>query len=705
MEYEYNEEFFARSANKKAVAMWAVMGFVLSAAYAIEIIKGLRSVSYYLIFLALCWGPFIAGLITLKIKGVGTPIFKYIMTIGYGVFFTFVVMSTQTGLTFVYSLPLVSMLVLYKNRNLIIMSGIGNVLILIVSVIVKIMGGANAPSDITAYEIQILATILCYAGYVLSINHLNHSDGAMLDSVKNNLDRVVTTIGQVKVASTEVVDGVTVVRELAEENREGARNVVSSMEELAGNNEVLNQTVDSSMDMTENIDSQVEHVAELTEHIVKLVDETVEHANASSEELANVVESTNTMAQLSTEVEKILAEFREQFEMVKEETGTIEGITAQTNLLALNASIEAARAGDAGKGFAVVADEIRNLSMGTQNSSGSIRSALEHLEETSDKMTDSVTQVIRLIYETQDKITKVNDSVNAISEDSEQLGSEIQIIDSAIKEVENANKNMVDNMKQVKDIMVLVNDSVDNSEETTKVMLSKYAETSRNVINIENVVGKLMEELGTGGFMGIDDVQPGMTVFVSPAGRETGENHELKTSVVLMEENVIYVNASRDAERFFGTSNTKQQYNVRVVVNNTMYEWKTVTIVKGDKTGIPYYKIMITTNPIVTNRRKYPRLSIKNACTLMLESDEKEFRGKMVNISAGGVAFASKEPALVNSVGQHVKIQIHNFELEQESELEGIIIRVTDNEGEYIVGCRMASDNKAIRDYVEEKLK
>ena len=54
------------------------------------------------------------------------------------------------------------------------------------------------------------------------------------------------------------------------------------------------------------------------------------------------------------EVDHILHDFKSEFEMVKEETGTIDNISSQTNLLALNASIEAARAGEADKSFAVV---------------------------------------------------------------------------------------------------------------------------------------------------------------------------------------------------------------------------------------------------------------------------------------------------------------------------------------------------------------
>ena len=45
------------------------------------------------------------------------------------------------------------------------------------------------------------------------------------------------------------------------------------------------------------------------------------------------------MADLSSQVEQVLENFKQDFDMVKEETGTIAGITFQTNLLAVNASI------------------------------------------------------------------------------------------------------------------------------------------------------------------------------------------------------------------------------------------------------------------------------------------------------------------------------------------------------------------------------
>ena len=218
----------------------------------------------------------------------------------------------------------------------------------------------------------------------------------LTDSIKDDLERVVKTVEQVKDSSNMIVDGITVVRELEEENKQGANFVVSSMKELSQNNAILRDRTDSSTDMTTKINDQVENVASLINDVVKLVSESVEHTDMSTKELSDVVESTNTMARLSDDVDNILHEFQQEFEKVKTETGTIEEINSQTNLLALNASIEAARAGEAGKGFAVVADEIRNLSSGTKESSNSIMEALSHLEETSEKMMESITETVKI---------------------------------------------------------------------------------------------------------------------------------------------------------------------------------------------------------------------------------------------------------------------------------------------------------------------
>ena len=272
----------------------------------------------------------------------------------------------------------------------------------------------------------------------------------------------------------------------------------------ADNNDVLNEKTVSSVDMTNVIDDQVRNVAGLMEQVVELINASVEHADTSAKDLVEVVDTTNKMSELSKEVENILADFKEEFNGVKDETSTIDGITSQTNLLALNASIEAARAGEAGKGFAVVADEIRNLSNGTKESSGSIMQALSRLEETSAKMMDSIAQTIELIQLNIEKVSNVNRSVTKITNDAATLGENIKIVDSAVKEVETSNKTLTDNMNQVGAVMNDMTESINKAELTTKTMLSKYESSAKSAMDIEDVVGKLMEELGVGLRTGVE---------------------------------------------------------------------------------------------------------------------------------------------------------------------------------------------------------
>ncbi len=696
---EYNEKAFAASANKKAMTMWTVVMAVFSVLYALEVVKGLQTVTFYAFLLVCAWVPYVAGFVVLKVKGWHSKLYQLFVGYGYGLFYMYIMLTSPGTLAFTYILPIICMMIIYKNKKFIFSLGACCMAILVFAVIRNYFNGMNTAQDISNYEIQIGVLLFTFIAITVAITHMIKSDEALLFSVQSNLNKVITTVDQVKIASNAVVDGVVVVRELAEENKEGAGIVADSMEDLARKSQMLSENIDSSMEMSKDIDNQVGNVAELVEHIVEISETSVTHAQDSSKQLEKVVESTNVIARLSEDVEAVLKEFRSQFDKVKEETGTIESISNKTNLLALNASIEAARAGESGRGFAVVADEIRNLSMGTANSSGSIMEALGHLEVTSDKMTESITTILNLINESLEAMQAVNESVGMIAGDSKQLGEEIRVVDSAMKQVESANKSMVDNMKQVQNTMVEMTDSVIDSETTTVSMLSKYEETARNVVNIETVVGKLVEELGAGGFMSAKDLSAGMNIKLI----NKSEKREYNAELISVKDDLVIVKASIQLENILEGHSKK--FDVQAVVGNSVYTWNDISVSKMKKERVGHYQMHLDSSPKVVNRRKHPRMPMTNTCDIEFTSLKKTYSGRMVNISAGGYAIAVRAEEFANAIGERIRITIKDFEVLNNKPLTGVIIRSSNDNGTYIVGCRMPEDNMVIQAYVKDKMK
>ena len=695
---DYNENEFKAKANIKARRIWLVFALLLSANYGSDVSQGGYPSTNYIIFLILCWVPFFAGDLLLRIRGKADDRYRYALVVGYGIFYTFLICTTDSPIAFTYILPVVSLLVLYKDQKFMVGCAIANIASVIVSVFYHLVVlGQNTATDQKNYQLQVACLLLCYIGYIMSIRHLIESDGALTDSIKADLKRVITTVEQVKTASNTIMDGITVVRELATENKHGSDIVVDGMNKLTDNNDQLQSRTASSQEMTGDINSQVQNVASMINDMVSLTAESGKHAKTSSVDLESLVQTAGTMADLSNEVEHILDAFKAEFETVKQETGTIDSISSQTNLLALNASIEAARAGEAGKGFSVVAEQIRKLSTETKDSSGQISEALSRLDEISGKMTSSIEETLKLIQATLEKVTQTGENVNKITQDSSLLGEHIQTIDSAMKEVESSNRQLVENMEQVSSIVETMTTCISDSDETSKRMLSKYEESASNINNIENVIQELMCELGIGGFMGLDDIHAGMKAkVILPKHLERMEYHGEVRSVA---ENSISLILS-DNPQLNGSETCK----VQVTVDNVLYCWDQAQIQADTASGSHAYALQLSARPEIKNRRKYPRADVSNPCTITLKDSDTTFSGQLDNISANGFAFLIRDPFFMDHKHADVAIDIQNFALSDQSHLEGHVIRCSDDEGVYIVGCQMPEDNYAIRNYVDSLL-
>ena len=91
-------------------------------------------------------------------------------------------------------------------------------------------------------------------------------------------------------------------------------------------------------------------------------------------------------------------------------------------------------------------------------------------------------------------------------------------------------------------------------------------------------------------------------------------------------------------------------------------------------------------------------------CQILDKESGETFDGCMENISANGFAFSSKNSFFAEAKGKEIAITIPDFELKDQRQQEGRILRCSDNEGTYIVGCQMPEDNYVIMQYVNNAL-
>ncbi|ODP96209.1 hypothetical protein BGL48_03785 [Salinivibrio sp. SS3] len=147
----------------------------------------------------------------------------------------------------------------------------------------------------------------------------------------------------------------------------------------------------------------------------------VKMISMSFKRVQQAIEVITEMAEHSDVVLSAVKELNLKSESISNIITTIDEISEKTKLLALNAAIEAARAGDKGKGFAVVAGEVRTLAEQAQRSTINIKAMvsdvqsesykISHLSEKERKKANECLEIINLVGEDVDKISKSSEEI------------------------------------------------------------------------------------------------------------------------------------------------------------------------------------------------------------------------------------------------------------------------------------------------------
>jgi methyl-accepting chemotaxis protein len=226
----------------------------------------------------------------------------------------------------------------------------------------------------------------------------------------------------------------------------------------------------TAMQAAEDTALKVNSIATATEELSAAVEEMHAQTAASAKMTSDaVVHSQHTSINI-----RALSEAAEKIGSV---VGMISKIAAQTNLLALNATIEAARAGEMGKGFAVVALEVKSLAQQTA------------------KATEDVGRQISLVQEATRKsmgeIASTDKTIMQISAVAEAVATSVSQQASATNEIAHNASGAAANAATVTAALKTVGDTLQRTEETTKLVLSFSADLARR----SDEIGQAMDAL------------------------------------------------------------------------------------------------------------------------------------------------------------------------------------------------------------------
>ena len=149
--------------NQTLLRMWHVIVMILIFTYALEIIKGERTVGYVLTFCLFWLVPSMVCDFCYK-KNNDSLKLRYGMIYGYLISYAFTIFTANSQLAFVYVLPLLSFIILLHDPDLVIHLGACSTILNSVDILISYQRGMLTAQTSKDAEIMMFCLVLCFMG-------------------------------------------------------------------------------------------------------------------------------------------------------------------------------------------------------------------------------------------------------------------------------------------------------------------------------------------------------------------------------------------------------------------------------------------------------------------------------------------------------------------------------------------------------------
>lgn len=155
-----------REINRKLLNGWSAIIAILFIAYFLEVLKGTMSVPYFLIFLFLTIAPYLISWAYYKQNQDSSQLKNYVV-FGYLIMYLFVLFTGKTMMVFTYIFPMLSLLILYHDKQLILRMGSISLLLNLIVIAAEVIQGHITFANCRDAEIQIgLLSLVFFFSYL-----------------------------------------------------------------------------------------------------------------------------------------------------------------------------------------------------------------------------------------------------------------------------------------------------------------------------------------------------------------------------------------------------------------------------------------------------------------------------------------------------------------------------------------------------------
>ena len=464
---------------------------IISVTYILEFVKGAHSLPYILIVLALALITPIAQQIILKANPASTAI-AHLLSIGYGAFYTFILLTATNNLVFVYVLPMFIVVLVYNDWKFIMKVAFACVGVNIVQIIVFLANGTYTMAENSvAIEIQLLVMVMISIYMTFVARLMQKNSDIRVDVIAEQSRKTEKTMALTLDVSNKMAENITTVGGKILELNDAANTTKESMGEVNAGATDTAEAVQRQITLTGNIQTRVDEVQEGTDLILSSVQNAEQAVREGSRNINALVSQVEDSISSGKEVTRQLGELQANMERISSVVDMIGSIAQQTTMLSLNASIEAARAGESGKGFAVVATEMTKMADETGQATSQIASML-------DEFSSTITNVVKVTTDMIDKIDAQHASTEAaaksfesIAESSGSIANASSELRTGVMNLAEANKEIVDSISTISSI----SEEVAAHANTTFDISEKNADTVAEITNLIGVLSELADEL------------------------------------------------------------------------------------------------------------------------------------------------------------------------------------------------------------------